>query len=285
MEHEVINSDTSMPMTLHFAICKFSCSEIVFLKLPWQPPNGFITSYLAMTLISTIFMLTTIHSCNCICIHWLKQTKVTKAIMRETFCNGCWILRELHLKMIWILREYTQIWTWDSSFKGTQTMLHGFATLPSLVLTQACASKMISLDTEFSFWVCDNLATGHICNDKSLFSGEVVPSIFVVGAATGTSKPTLMGTVILRTTDDNGKKHTITLTHRSYMPKLPVNFLINLGSQQTYVDENRFTKKAYEFVMFMIIMFSFGITGDTPKLSRRIPLAYLNVFLALAILV
>ncbi len=34
MEHEVIDSDTSMPMTLHFAICKFSCPEIVFLKLP-----------------------------------------------------------------------------------------------------------------------------------------------------------------------------------------------------------------------------------------------------------
>jgi hypothetical protein len=75
------------------------------------------------------------------------------------------------------------------------------------------------------FWVCDNLATGHICNDKLLFSGELVPSIYVVGAATGTSKPTLMGAVILCTTDDNGKKHTFMLTHVNYMPKLPVNLL------------------------------------------------------------
>ena len=153
MEHAVINSDTSMPMTLHFAICKFLCSETVFLKLPQQPPNGFITSFLAMTLISTIFTVITIHSCNCICIHWLKQIKVTKAILRETFCNGCWILRELHLKIIQILREYTRISTWDSSFKATQSMLHGFATLLSSILTQACASKMIPLDTDSSFWV------------------------------------------------------------------------------------------------------------------------------------
>jgi hypothetical protein len=158
-----------------------------------------------MTLISTIFMEITIHSCNCICIHWLKQIKVTKAILRETFCNGFWILRELPLKMIRILREYTRISTWDSSFKATQTMLHGFATLPSLILTQACASKMIPFDTDSSFLVCNKSATGHICNDKSLFSGELVPSIYVVGAATGTSKPTLMGTVIVCTTDDNGK--------------------------------------------------------------------------------
>jgi hypothetical protein len=162
MEHEVIDFDTSMPMTLHFAICEFSCPETLFLKLPQQPPNGFITSYLAMTLISTIFTVITIHSCNCICIHWLKQIKVTKAILRETFCNGCWMLRELPLKMIWILWEYTQILTWDSSFKATQTLLHGFATLPSSILTQACASEMIPYDTDSSFWVCDNLATGYI---------------------------------------------------------------------------------------------------------------------------
>ncbi len=117
-------------------------------------------------------------------------------------------------------------------------MLHGFATLPSLILTQACARKIIPLDTDSSFWVCDNLATGHICNDKSLFSGELVPSIYVVGAATGTSKPTLMGTVILCTTDDNGKKHTFMLTHMNYMPKLPVTLLSTWVLSKQYVDEN-----------------------------------------------
>jgi hypothetical protein len=66
---------------------------------------------------------------------------------------------------------------------------------------------MIPFNTDSSFWVCNNLATGHICNDKSLFSGELVPSIYVVGAATGTSEPTLMGTVILCTTDEKAHIH------------------------------------------------------------------------------
>jgi hypothetical protein len=61
--------------------------------------------------------------------------------------------------------------------------------------------------------------TGHICNDKSLFSGELVPSIYIIGTATGSSDPTLMGTVIPYLTDDNGAKHTFTLTHVSYLPK------------------------------------------------------------------
>jgi hypothetical protein len=232
MEHGVIDSDTSMPMTFHFATCKFLCPEIVFFKLPRRPPNGFITSFLAMTLISTIFMVIIIHSCNCIFIHRLKHIKVTKAI-----------LRELPLKMIRILREYTQISTWDSSFKATCTMLHGFATLPSLILTQVCASRMIPFDTDSSFWVCNNLANGHICNDKSLFLGELVPLIYVVGAATGTSKPTLMGAVILCTTDDNGKKHTFTLTHVNYMPKLPVNLLLIWVHSKQYVNKNGFDKE------------------------------------------
>jgi hypothetical protein len=58
-------------------------------------------------------------------------------------------------------------------------------------------SDLSFFDTDSSFWVCNNSATGHICNDKSLSSGELVPSIFKVGSATGILTPTLMGTVIL----------------------------------------------------------------------------------------
>jgi hypothetical protein len=53
----------------------------------------------------------------------------------------------------------------------------------------------------------------------------MVPSIYIVGAAMGTTEPTLMGTVVLRTTDKNGKKHVLTLTHVIYIPNLPVNLL------------------------------------------------------------
>ncbi len=112
--------------------------------------------------------------------------------------------------------------TWIST-KASRIRLLGLTTLPLSILTQAFASEVIPFDTDSSFWVCDNSATGYICNNKSLFSGELVPSIYIVGAAMGTTKPTLMGMVILCTTDDNGKTHSFTLTHVNYMPKLPVN--------------------------------------------------------------
>ncbi len=150
-EHGVIDPEISMPMKLHFAICKFLCPEIVFIKLPHRPPNGLITSSLAKALISSIFTMITIHSCYCICIHWLSQIKVTKAILRETFCNGSLILRKMSLRVTPILREYTWISTWKSSFKATQTMLHGFTTLSFSILTQAFASEMIPFNTDSSF--------------------------------------------------------------------------------------------------------------------------------------
>ncbi len=94
-----------------------------------------------------------------------------------------------------------------------------------LTLTQAHANTMSSFNTDLSFWVCNNLATGHICNDKAFFQGKLVPSIYIVGAATGLSEPSLMGTVLLKVMDDNGKKHTFMLTHVNYMPNSPVNLL------------------------------------------------------------
>jgi hypothetical protein len=42
---------------------------------------------------------------------------------------------------------------------------------------------MISFDTDSSFWVCDNAATGHICKHKSLFSGDLVPLIYIISTA------------------------------------------------------------------------------------------------------
>jgi hypothetical protein len=92
-------------------------------------------------------------------------------------------------------------------------------------MTQIYATAISSFDTDSSFWVCNNSATGHICNDKSLYSGELVPSIYIVGAATASSKPMLMGTVILHLTDGNGATHIFTLSHVNYMPKSPVNIL------------------------------------------------------------
>jgi len=121
---------------------------------------------------------------------------------------------------------------------NTMHTLSGFTTFACSTLASVHENTMTSFDTDSSFWVCDNSATRHICNDKKLFIGDLNPSIYIVGAATGTLEPTLMGTVQLRTTDDNGKKQTFTLTHVNYMPTSPVNLLSTRVLSKQFTDRN-----------------------------------------------
>jgi hypothetical protein len=86
-------------------------------------------------------------------------------------------------------------------------------------------NSLSSFDTDSSFWVCDNAATGHICKDKLLFTGDLIPSIYEIGMSAGKSILTLMGTVTLRVTDGNGVKHSFVLDNVNYLPNLPVNLL------------------------------------------------------------
>jgi hypothetical protein len=135
------------------------------------------------------------------------------------------VLREAPRRLYLILREHLHHVSHIVSFGTTCTQLIGLTTIPSLLMTQIYATAISSFDTDSSFGVCVNSTTGHICNDKSLFFRELVPSTYIVGAATGSSKLTLMETVIHCLTDDNGAKHTFMLTHVNYMPKSPVNIL------------------------------------------------------------
>jgi hypothetical protein len=45
----------SMPMTLYFAICNFSCPDIVFSALPRMPPKGVITAFIVRAIITMFF--------------------------------------------------------------------------------------------------------------------------------------------------------------------------------------------------------------------------------------
>ena len=91
------------------------------------------------------------------------------------------------------------------SIGRTTSTLRGFTTFAysTLAETNDC-EQLTSFDMNSSFWVCNNLVTGHICNNKTLFAGDLVPSIFEIGSATRTLMPTLMGTVILWLTDNEG---------------------------------------------------------------------------------
>jgi hypothetical protein len=59
----VTESENSMPMTLYFAICQFSCLDFVFSELPRMPTKGFITYVLVNTLITGIFGIITFLTC------------------------------------------------------------------------------------------------------------------------------------------------------------------------------------------------------------------------------
>jgi hypothetical protein len=110
-------------------------------------------------------------------------------------------------------------------------------------MTQIYVSAMSFLDTDSSFWVCNNSATGHVRKDNSLFSGELIPSICVVGTATDTSEPSLMGSAVLWLTDNIGDTHTFTLTHVNVMHKSPVNLLSTRVLSEQFTNEHGFDQQ------------------------------------------
>ena len=55
IEDDIVKSEYSMPMTVHFALCNYSCPEIVFTLLPKQPPNGIIMAFIILVFIGSIF--------------------------------------------------------------------------------------------------------------------------------------------------------------------------------------------------------------------------------------
>jgi hypothetical protein len=72
--------------------------------------------------------------------------------------------------------------------------------------------------------------------EKEMHSRDLVLSIFKVGSATGISTPTLMGTVILRLTDDEGVTHSFEFTNVNYLPDSPVNLLSLRPLAELYPD-------------------------------------------------
>jgi hypothetical protein len=261
-------------MTLYFAICKYSCPEIVFGFLPRRPPDRMFTSFIISSFIGFIFAAMTIRTCFRLSCYSLRNFLVAeiKAAVRHTnkpidsgitknhtikvdgnlwhdgfrsfissvvlvlfqlpsmmpaaiprsslaimprahiFSNGAtiWLFNTVFScksmirrisgimnELIYFLRESLKYFR-KINRRGSMHTLMGFTIFAFSTLTASMhENTMLSFDTDSSFWVCDNSATGHICNDKNLFTGNLVPSIYIVGAATGTSEPTLIGTVEL----------------------------------------------------------------------------------------
>ena len=91
-------------------------------------------------------------------------------------------------------------------------------------------------DSDSVFFVCDNASTGHICNDSSLFVGELQASSCQLITATSSSICIQEGTVKLRLTDDDGKIHIFILADCIYHPESPVNILSTRRLAESFPD-------------------------------------------------
>jgi hypothetical protein len=110
----------------------------------------------------------------------------------------------------------------------------------------------------------------------------MVPSIYIVGAARGTTEPTLMEMAVLCTTDTNGEKNVFTLTQVNYIPNSPVNLLSIQVLSKQYVDENGFDKQgtgvwsAYDT---HVLIWDHGQYSKMFKMhSSGLPECHLNTF-------
>ncbi len=147
-----------------------------------------------MVLILTSTIFTIITTCTCLLLSYQQTKCLTRSALREQFQmtqrETPWrihiVLREILCRLDLILRELHCWIPHTLTFSANCTRLVQFTTIPSSTMTRIYANTMSFIDTDSSFLVCNNSATGHTCNDKSLFLGELIPSIYFVDAATGT---------------------------------------------------------------------------------------------------
>jgi hypothetical protein len=169
---------------------------------------------------------------SCFASQWWRDLSSGQIVAKKNFLELA--MQLLHVNtymqvssiMAQFLREVTQA---PHIFSIARTTLK-FGTLATFAYSTSTAQddldQLSLFDTDSSFWVCNNSATGHICKDKALFTGDLVPFIYEIGSATGTTVPNLMGMDTLQLTDDEGEKHLFILNNVNYLP----DFLVNLSS-------------------------------------------------------
>jgi hypothetical protein len=76
-----------MQMILYFAICHFSCPDLVFKTLSRQPPDGFIMDEFAMSIISVIVGLLTLRTW--VQLLQLSQRGFIRQLILKKLCIYC----------------------------------------------------------------------------------------------------------------------------------------------------------------------------------------------------
>jgi hypothetical protein len=122
--------------------------DIVFLDLPRIPPKGFLTSFIVSVLNMMFFGRIVLRT----------SIQLMSKRIQQVKCPSWKVV----IKLSYFLRESTRHAT-------SILMLAAYLTFAAM----AQLSNLSFFGTDSSFWVCDNPATGHICKDKSLFTGWV----------------------------------------------------------------------------------------------------------------
>jgi hypothetical protein len=98
-------------------------------------------------------------------------------------------------------------------------------------------NMQIHFDTDSDFVVCNNLTTGHICNDICKFiPGSLHQTNKCLTTANGTGPCLQKGTVCLHLIDDNGVKHIFILDDFLYHLDSPVNLLSPRRLAEKFID-------------------------------------------------
>jgi uncharacterized membrane protein len=115
----------SMPMTLYFAICNFSCPDIVFSALPKMPPTGVITAFIVRAIITMFFGRIVLRTSIRLASLHVRQMKCPSRRESTSHATSLCITIAAHLTLA----------------------------------ASAHLSDLSCFDTDSSFWVCDNSAT------------------------------------------------------------------------------------------------------------------------------
>ena len=141
------------------AYCRYLSSKSVFSIFPKKPPDGAITATVMFFIILGIF---SVMSASC-CIRIGKYSALLN--IKRMYDNG-WSRASSILLLL-------SIWCARSPSLQSHQGLHVFAVSEA---AREDSNDAITFNTDSSFWVCDNSATGHICNNKLLFDGTLVQS-------------------------------------------------------------------------------------------------------------
>jgi len=128
-------------MTLYFAICNFLCPDIVFSALPRMPPKGVIPAFIIRAIIMMFFGR----------IVFRKSIRLATLCIQQMKCPS-W--KDI-IRLSYFLRESAR------SHVTSLFMIAAYSTLAA----STHLSDLSFFDTDSSFWVCDNSATGPICKD------------------------------------------------------------------------------------------------------------------------